>query len=337
MKRVIALILKFKSKVMQKIKNGSEEQHMESKRTCDLSIQDLQNAEKEILKSVQAESFGEEIKLLQAKKKLPTSSSMRVLHPYLDKDNLLSVGGRLRRSNLDLNIVHPYLLPKKSHVSLAVIRWCHSNVAHGGRGLTLNELRRCGFWIVNANTVTRGVIFRCVPCRKLRGKVGEQKMANIPCERTSDEPPFTYCGIDMFGPFIIKERRSEVKRYGALFTCMTSRAVHIEMTFTLDADSFIQALRRVIARRGNIRTIWSDNGSNFIGAERELWKAFLEMNHGRVKDFLATKGTDWIVWKKNPPSASHFGGIWERQHDRYWQDYLIAMVEVLTQNHCKHC
>ena len=64
----------------------------------------------------------------------------------------------------------------------AVIRWCHSNVTHGGRGLTLNELRKCGFWIVNANTVTRGVIFRCVPCRKLRGKVGEQKMANIPCE-----------------------------------------------------------------------------------------------------------------------------------------------------------
>ena len=79
------------------------------------------------------------------------------------------------------------------------------------------------------------------------------------------------------------------------------------MTFTLDADSFIQALRRVIARRGNIQTIWSDNGSNFMGAERELWKAFLEMNHGRVKDFLATKGTDWIVWKKNPPSTSHFG------------------------------
>ena len=313
MKRVIALILKFKSKIMQKIKNGSEEQHTESKRTCDLSIQDLQNAEKEILKSVQAESFGEEIKLLQAKKNLPTSSSIRVLDPYLDRDNLLRVGGRLRRSNLDLNIVHPYLLPKKSHVSLAVIRWCHSNVAHGGRGLTLNELRRCGFWIVNAKIVTRGVIFRCVPCWKLRGKVGEQKMANIPCERTSDEPPFTYCGIDMFGPFIIKERRSEVKRYGALFTCMASRAVHIEMTFTLDADSFIQALRCVIARRGNIQTIWSGNGSNFIGAERELWKAFLEMNHGRVKDFLATKGSDWIVWKKNPPSASHFGGIWERQ------------------------
>ena len=94
----------------------------------------------------------------------------------------------------------------------------------------------------------------------------------------------------MFGPSIIKERRSEVKRYGALFTCMASRAVHIEMIFTLDADSFIQALRRVIARRGNIRTIWSDNGSNFIGAERELWKAFLEMNHGRVKDFFGNKG-----------------------------------------------
>ena len=115
-----------------------------------------------------------------------------------------------------------------------------------------------------------------------------------------------------FGPFTIKERRSELKRYGALFTCMASRAVHIEVTHSLEADSFIQSLRRFIARRGSIRTLWSDNGTNFVGAEKELWKACFEQN-SKVKDFLGLKGADWIVWKKNPPNASHFGGIWERQ------------------------
>ena len=93
-----------------------------------------------------------------------------------------------------------------------IIRWCHKNVAHGGRGLTLNELRQCGFWIVSASSAIRNLIHRCVVCRKLRGKLGEQTMFDIPKERISNDPPLTYCGVDMFGPFTIKERRSELKR-----------------------------------------------------------------------------------------------------------------------------
>ena len=216
------------------------------------------------------------------------------------------------RWELDANIAHPVLLPKNSCISLAIIRWCHKNVAHGGRGLTLNELRQCGFWIVSASSAIRSLIHRCVVCHKLRGKLGEQKMSDIPKERISNDPPFTHCGVDMFGPFTIKERRSELKRYGVLFTCMASRAVHTEVTHSLDADSYIQSLRRFIARRGSIRTLWSDNGTNFVGAEKELWKACFEQN-SKGKDSLASKGADWIVWKKNPPNASHFGGIWERQ------------------------
>ena len=176
----------------------------------------------------------------------------------------------------------------------------------------MKELKQCGFWTVSASSAIRSLIYRCVVCHKLRGKLGEQKMSDIPKERISNDPPFTHCGVDMFGPFTIKERRSELKRYGALFTCMASRAVHIEVTHSLDADPFIQFLRRFIARRGSIRTLWSDNGNNFVGAEKELSKACFEQN-SKVKDFLGLKGADWIVWKKNPPNASHFGGIWERQ------------------------
>ena len=172
---------------------------------------------------------------------------------------------------------------------------------------------QCGFWIVSASSAIRSLILRCVVCRKLRGKLGEQKMSDIPKERISNDPPFTHCGVDMFRTFAIKQRRSELKRYGTFFTCMTSRAVHIEVTHSLDADSFIQVpLRHFIARCGSIRTLWSDNGTNFVGAEKELWKACFEQNP-KVKDFLGSKGADWIVWKKNPPNASHFDGIWERQ------------------------
>ena len=93
--------------------------------------------------------------------------------------------------------------------------------------LTLNEFRQCGFQIVSASSVIKSLIHRCVVCCKLRGKLGEQKMSDIPKERIFNDPTFTHCGLVFFGPFTIKERRSELKRYGALFTCMASRAVHI--------------------------------------------------------------------------------------------------------------
>ena len=150
-----------------------------------------------------------------------------------------------------------------------ILKWCHAKCAHGGRDATLNELRRSGYWVVNGNSAVRSKLFKCIQCRRLRGKLGIQKMANLPSSRLVEVPPFTYCGVEMFCPFIIKKRRSEVKQYGAMFTCMNSRAVHIEVAHSLDTDSFIQALRRIIARRGNIRTIYSDNGNNFIGAGNE--------------------------------------------------------------------
>ena len=98
-----------------------------------------------------------------------------------------------------------------------------------------------------------------------------------------------------------------------LFPCMASRAIYIEVTFNLDTDSFILALRRPVARCGNVRSAYSDNGSNFIGAERELKKAYSEMNDDKIQSFMEGIGGDWIKWHKNPPFASHMGGVWERQ------------------------
>ena len=95
----------------------------------------------------------------------------------------------------------------------------------------------------------------------------------------------------MFGPFLIKEGRKELKRYGALFTCLSSRAVHIECTCSLETDSFIQAMRRFLARRGNIRVLRSDNGSNFVGAQKEPEKAYNEMYHQKIQFFLQNIGT----------------------------------------------
>ena len=231
----------------------------------------IQKAQEKIFLLVQAESFANEIKQLKSEKKMvPESINISQLDPFLDNRGILRVGGRLRKSNLTGEENHPVILPKKCAVSNMIIQWSHHSIAHGARGMTLNHLRQRGIWIVNANVISRHLIHNCIICRKLRGKMGYQRMADLPQERCTEAAPFTYCGVDMFGPLIIKERRSELKRYGALFTCFSSRAVHIEVTNSLDADSFILALRRFMARRGTVRSIWSDNGTNFVGARNEL-------------------------------------------------------------------
>ena len=156
--------------------------------------------------------------------------SISQLDPFIDESNVIHVGGRLQSSHISDNSKHPILLPRKEKVSDLIIKLCHSNVAHGGCGFTLNEIQGAGYWIVGANSAIKA-ISNCVECQRFRGRVGEQKMANLPACRLKEAAPFTHCGVDMFGPFTVKQRRSTVKRYGAMFTCMASRAVHIEVTF----------------------------------------------------------------------------------------------------------
>ena len=138
-------------------------------------------------------------------------------------------------------------------------------------------------------------------------------MSDLPEDRLESHPPFTYCAVDYFGPFIIKENRKELKRYGVLFTCMGSRAIHLETATSLETNSFLNALRRFLSRRGPIRQIRCDQGTNFVGARRELKEALEEMDHNRVKAELQRSQCDWIDFKMNVPAASHMGGIWERQ------------------------
>ena len=201
--------------------------------------------------------------------------------------------------------MHPIILPKKSKLTELIVKWCRLKIAHRGRGITLNEIRDRGFWIINASSITKSVVFNCVTCRKLRGKMGVQIMADLPKDMLQEAAPLTYCAVDRFGPFKIKVKRSEVKRYGAMFTCLATRAVHKEVSHSMTTDSFIQALRRLIARRGNVRQIPSNNGPSLVGAEQELIYAFNEMDHKKIQGFLQNNNADWIKWRKSTSSKPH--------------------------------
>ena len=140
-------------------------------------------------------------------------------------------------------------------------------------------------------------------------------MANLPKDRLEEVAPFTYSAVDYFGPFCIKEGRKELKRYGFIFTCMSTRAIHLETATWLTTDAFLNAYRRFIGRRGPVlvRQPRSDQGSNFISTNSELHKALTMMDHAVVSRELAKTKCDWIEFKINVPNASHMGGVWERQ------------------------
>lgn len=179
--------------------------------------------------------------------------------------------------------------------------------------------------------MTRSYVSRCLICRKNRAKVGEQMMADLPSDRVQGgEPPFTNVGMDYFGPFEVKCGRSTQKRYGVIFTCMASRAVHIEVATTLDTSSCINAIRRFMSRRGPVKKITSDNGTNLVGANNELKQALSELNKIDLQKFHSNHE---IKWSFNTPAASHQGGVWERQI-RTIRKILQAL---LNEQHMRSC
>ena len=185
------------------------------------------------------------------------SRPIRKLDPFLD-ERLICVGGRLDKSSMPTQMIHPVSLPKDHHLSVLIPKQIHSSLLHCGRNHMLAKLRE-QYWLIHAPSAIRKIISKCVTCRRHMSKVEEH---SLPKDRIiPDEPPFSRVGVDYFGPFEVKVKRSHVKRYGVIFTCLASRAVHLEVAASLDTDSYINALRRFMARRGHVKRIRSDNGT----------------------------------------------------------------------------
>jgi len=273
-----------------------------------LSVADIRAAETAIVRRVQRIHFAREMQCLCSDKVIPKSSPIRDLCPVLGNDGVLHVGGRLKHADLCSSQKHPLIIPHKHKVAEMIAREVHSH-AHLGTEWTLSLLRE-RYWVTKARVVIKRVKAACVPCKKLFAAPCSQQMADIPPERLiSNKPPFTFVGLDCFGPFMVKLGRSEVKRYGCVMTCMTTRAVHIEKLDSLDTNSFLNGFRRFVARRGQPEKVWCDNGTNFVGGQSELSRELLKMNIAEVRQYGDRQNFQWVF---NPPHASHWGGIWER-------------------------
>ena len=174
--------------------------------------------------------------------------------------------GRLSKADFEFDTKHPILLPSKHPATRLMMLNCHLDNYHQGVESMRHGLQQ-KFWILGLRNALRNIKNRSVPCRRYSAVIQAPIMADLSRERVKKvDFPFTYVGVDYFEPIVVKYMRKTLKRWVCVFTCLSTRAIHLEMVCLLDTVSCLSAVIRFIARRGHPSTIWSDNGTNFVGA-----------------------------------------------------------------------
>lgn len=266
------------------------------------------------IKYVQQLNFTKEISNLKENMDLQKNSRIINLSPFLDNDGFLRVGGRLKHSNLSYNEKHPIILPNKSDLTNLLIDEVHKHTLHGGVQLMMATLQR-KYWIIDSRNSIRHRTHKCTTCFRQRAEAAQQKMGDLPAARINIARPFSNSGVDYAGPINIKTSKGRspktTKAYIAIFVCLAVKAVHIELVSDMTTESFLAAFRRFAARRGTIENMYSDNGTTFVGASKEINLQFkhhwMSMTQ-EVRSLLAYEG---LTWHFIPPAAPHFGGLWE--------------------------
>lgn len=277
------------------------------------TVQNIDVAEKFIVRHTQIIHFSNEINLLKAGQN-PSKKLLR-LSVFMDDDDILRIGGRLSKSDLPYEAKHPALLPKHDRVVDLIIDYYHSMYCHTGPGLLMSIIRQ-RFWVLDARTVIRARCRKCNTCFRLNPTHPTPKMADLPEFRVRDAKAFVHTGVDFAGPlnYIPTRRRGQhsQKVYICLFICLVTKAIHLELVSDLTSESFLSAFKRFISRRGPVSVIYSDNGTNFVGAKAQLNEMYTLL---LTSDFQSNIRQELlknrIEWRLIPPRAPHFGGMWE--------------------------
>ncbi|XP_023247073.1 uncharacterized protein LOC111643447 [Copidosoma floridanum] len=286
----------------------------ERPKTSTVTSEERLEVERRLLRAIQLERFSVEIKLLRNERNL-SYTKIAALSPFLDEHGLLRVGGRLGNSQIPYTQKHPILLPSRHYVTDLIIRETHGKLLHAGIQNTLYQLR-LKYWILDGKNQVRKIIRSCVTCIRHRPIPVQCKMGDLPKARVTQAEIFDRVGVDFLGPISIKEKKERnrvvLKAYGCIFVCMVTKAVHIEIATDLSTDTFLASFRRFISRRGRPSHVYSDNGTNFVGANNKLCELYesyrTEQHQKQVSGYALSEG---IKWHFNPPLAPHFGGLWE--------------------------
>ncbi|XP_070524592.1 uncharacterized protein [Cardiocondyla obscurior] len=277
-----------------------------------LTPSELSKAESYWIISSQETWFSEEIKILKKQQPLQRQNRLSRYTPFLDKHGIMRIGGRLHQAPFDFEHRHPILLPQESHFAKLLVDKFHRQTLHGGVQLTLASIRQ-SYWILNARTIIKSHIHKCPQCIRWKRSIKTPLMGDLPHMRTTPSPPFANTGVDYAGPIMIRTSKGRgqkaYKGFIAIFVCFATRALHLKAVSDYTTEAFLAAFRRFVSRRGLCARLYSDRGTNFVGADAQL-RAFM---HSLTQDssLLNNFANQHIEWHFNPSNAPHFGGIWE--------------------------
>ena len=259
-----------------------------------LSVGEIHKAEGALTLLCQQESFTAEVSALKSASGVSPQSQLHSLDPYLDEEGLLRSKGRLGESSLlTYDERHPIILPDHHRFTQLIIQNVHVSLLHAGASTVVTQLRK-RYWILKARRTTKSTLHQCMVCRRYKAQSHVEKFAPLPPDRCNDNfrVPFAATGMDYFGPVV--SHSDKQKCYVLLFTCLSIRAVHLELTLSLDVSEFLKAFERFTSRRGCPRLLRSDNARTFHCASGILAKKFS------------------ITWKFSTEKAPWTGGCWER-------------------------
>ena len=277
-----------------------------------------QQAEISWVRLAQMEHFKADYKAVSRDGRVGTGSRLAALDPFMDEDRLLRVGGRLQKADLPYDVRHPVILPSVKPKNLTainesivtrIIYHSHCSEKHAGADWLLHHLRT-RYWILTGKRTVLATINKCVTCKKAVGAKMEQKMAPLPEARLNADLPWTSVGVDYTGSFALKPKDGQQEKiYVCLFTCLTTRAIHLECCSSLTTDEFILALRRMMGRRGMPKEFFSDQAKTFVRANKELATLHSTIDPTKVDGTCESLKIDWHF---NVPFGQHRGGCWER-------------------------
>ena len=290
--RVIAWVLRLKKRLFARRKQGETEVSQGS-----LTAQELDESRNYLIKDAQ--------KSLHSRLK---NDDFKMLSPFIDDEGIIRVGGRMDKAIVSYETKHPALLPHDHKISRLITQEAHQ-CGHPGVATTAAKTR-AKYWILRVHDLAKTVKFKCVTCREMQPKTETQIMADLPRHRTApDSPPFYYTSCDYFGPLTVKVGRNKTtKHYGVIFTCLNTRAVHLEIATDCTTMEFIQTLRRFFSIRGYPALMLSDNGTQMVGAQRELRRMIEGWDIEKLREYCADKGMEW---RFTTPAAPHQNGCAE--------------------------
>ena len=264
-----------------------------------LTVEEINDAEKIWIREIQE----------HVKKQKNYQDLTNQLGLYADKDHIIRCKGRMENASSNVETRSPILLPRDHSITQLIVESCHKKVKHGGIKETLTELRS-KYWIPKGRQLVRYILNRCVKCRKVHSVAFKPvKQASLPEHRVKETAAFTHVGVDFAGPLFVKTsdpQKQMKKAYICLFTCSTSRALHLELVHDLSTIAFIRCLRRFIARRGTPVSITSDNAKTFKKADKELAELF---KGTKLEELLTTVRIKWNFILERAP---WWGGYYER-------------------------